>query len=361
MSAPSSIAPRRRIPLGLLGMLALVAAIEWTIAARRLDFTTVWADDWRSTAIAATRKAPGRDVLCFGDSLVKFGVLPRVIEARTGRKSYNLAINAGTVPASYFLLCRALGAGARPRAIVVDFFALMQPDVPRKSTRLYPDLATPGDCLDLARVAGDPDFRNAALLGQLLPSYKCRFEIRESLKAALDGRRASPWPSQAGIWAAWKANDGAQPMPNNPNRPPAHPVLVSDVSPIDWTCDVINATYVDRFLSLAESRKIPIFWLMPPVSPEVQSCRDLRRTDDAYDRFARSTLERHPNVTVLDARHAGYAGSAFIDPIHLNREGATALTSDLADRLINHLDPKGPASRWVALPGRPEGVTRLLR
>ena len=52
------------------------------ISARRLDFTTVWADDWRCAARAATRQAKGRDVLCLGDSLVKFGVLPKVIEAR---------------------------------------------------------------------------------------------------------------------------------------------------------------------------------------------------------------------------------------------------------------------------------------
>ena len=36
-----------------------------------------------------------------------------------------------------------------------------------------------------------------SMLGKLLPSYKCRFEIRASILAAFRGRRASPWPAQS--------------------------------------------------------------------------------------------------------------------------------------------------------------------
>jgi hypothetical protein len=353
--------PARRIPAGLLGMLALVAAVESTISARRLDFTTIWADDWRCATGAATRQAKGCDVLCFGDSLVKFGVLPKVIEAKTGLKSYNLAVNAGMVPATYFQLRRALNAGARPKTIVVDFFALMLPDESPKATRRYTDLASPIDCFELAMLAGAPKFLNTTLLGKLLPSYKCRFEIRKAIRAALEGRRASPWPAEAWIWASWKAQNGAQPMPSNPDRKPAHPIFVSSVSPADWTCDALDAIYVEKFLALARSHNIPVFWLMPPVSPEVQVWRNLRRTDEAYDRFARATLERHPEVVVLDARHSGYDNSVFIDSIHLNRQGAEVLTSDLALRLVNYLEERDRATHWVALPafgGRTEGVAR---
>jgi len=346
----------RRLPLGLLGMLVLVGAVELVLAGRRLDFTTVWADDWRTAAVSATRKASGRDILCFGDSLIKIGVLPKVIEAKTGLKAFNLATNAGTVPSTYFLLRRALEAGARPRAIVVDFFPLMQPDQPRNSTRFYPDLATTGECLELARVAGDADFFTTVLLGKLLPSFKCRYEIRASIKAALAGRRASPWPDQGWIWAAWKSEDGAQPMPSTLNRSPADPRFVGDVSPEGWSCDGINAVYLERFLELARSRSIPVYWLMPPVSPEVQAQRDRNHADEAYDRFARTTLDRHPEVVVLDARHSGYDGQVFIDAIHLDRQGATTLSNDLAGHLGSG------TSRWVALPAfasQTEGVARL--
>ena len=351
--------PTRRVPLGMLGMLALVAAVELTISARRLDFTTVWADDWRCTAEAASRRVKGRDVLCFGDSLVKFAVLPKQIEAKTGLRSYNLAVNAGTMPSAYFLLRRALESGAKPKAIVADFCSLMQPDDPRKSIRLYPDLATSRDCLDLAMTSGDPGFLTATLLGKVLPSYKCRFEVRESVKAALDGRRASPWPSQSAIWATWRAQDGAQPMPSNPAHPEPPPNLVGDLSPEGWECDPINATYFERFLDLAKSRGIPVFWVMLPLGPEVRFCRHLRGSDVAYDRFARAALQRHPDVVVLDARRSGYDASVYIDAIHLDKRGAKVVTNDLATLLADRLRRPSLASRWVELPafaGRAEEV-----
>src|SRR5690348_14836409 len=114
--------PRRpTVPLGLLGMLALIAAIEASVS--RLDdaLTTVWAAGWRASGRSATREARDCDLLCLGDSLVKFGVVPSVLDARLGTRSYNLAAHAAQAPLSYFLLQRALRAGARPRTILIDF------------------------------------------------------------------------------------------------------------------------------------------------------------------------------------------------------------------------------------------------
>ena len=361
MSGPMPLdRPARRIPSGFLGMLALVVAVEWTIADRHLDFTTVWADDWRRSAEAAARQVKGRDVLCFGDSLVKFAVLPRQVEARAGLRAYNLAVNAGTMPSAYFLLRSALGSGARPKAVVADFLSLMQPERPWKSLRLYSELADPGDCLGLAMTAGAPDFFTASMLAKLLPSCKCRFEIRESIRGALEGRRASPWPRESAIWATWKNQSGAQPMPSNPARPPSHPQLVADLSPARWACDPINAAYLDRFLELAGSRDIPVFWVILPLSPEIHASRAVSGSDEAYDRFARAALDRHPGVTVLDGRRSGYDGSAYIDALHLDRRGAKVLTNDVADLLDDRLKHKAPAPRWVDLPafGRSDEVAR---
>ena len=362
MSEPKSSAdrPANRPPSGLLGMLALVAVVELIIAGRHLDFTTIWAADWRRTAEAASRHVKGREVLCFGDSLVKFAVLPRRIEAKTGLRSYNLAVNAGTMPSAYFLLRRALESGAKPKAIVADFLSLMQPERPWKSIRLYPDLATPGDCLDLAMTARDPDFLTATLLGKLLPSCKCRFEIRESIRGALEGRRASPWPSHSVIWSTWKDQFGAQPMPSNPARPAPHPQLVSDLSPGRWACDPINATYLDRFLGLAGSRGIPVFWVILPLSPEIHASRAVAGSDEAYSRFARAALDRHPDVVVLDARRSGYDGSVYVDALHLDHRGAKALTDDVAALVVDRLKHEAPAPRWLDLPtfGRSEDVAR---
>ncbi len=350
MTGPNPDRPARRFPRGLLGMIALVALAEATIAARHLDFTTVWADDWRLAARAAREKTRGRDVLCFGDSLVKYGVMPRVIEARTGLKSYNLAVNAGTMPSAYFLLRRTLASGARPRAIVADFFALMLPDQPALSVRTYPDLATARDCLDLAWTARDPHLFTATILGKALPSYKCRHEIRASIRAALEGRRASPWPRQSVLWATWKDQNGAQPMPSLPAKPPVDPAMVASLAPGDWSCDDLNATYFEKFLALAADHGLPVYWLMPPLGPEVHARRALAGSDEAYTRQARAAQTRYPNLVVLDARGSGYDGSVHIDAIHLNHRGAKVLTGDLAAILADRIKGRASGPRWVALP-----------
>jgi hypothetical protein len=349
MSGPNPDRPSSRIPRGLLGMLALMAVVEASVAARAIDFTTVWADDWRLTARAAVEKAPGRDVLCFGDSLVKYGVLPRVIEARAGLRSYNLAINAGTMPSAYFLLRRSLGSGARPRAIVADFFALMLADQPALSVRTYPDLATAGDCLDLAWTARDPGLLAATILGKVLPSYKCRHEIRASVRAALEGRRASPWPRESAIWATWKAQDGAQPMPSPPAKPPVDPSMVASLSPGRWSCDPLNAAYFEKFLALAAEHDLPVYWLMPPLDPVVHAHRALHGSDRAYDRHARGAQARFANLVVLDARGSGYDSSVHIDAIHLDHRGAKVLSGDVASVLAGRVK-RGPGPRWVVLP-----------
>jgi len=345
-----------RWPTGPLGMLVLVAVIELILAGRHLDFTTVTATDWRRTGEAASTKALGRDVLCFGDSLVKFGVLPRVIEAKTGLKAFNLAINAGPMPAEYFLLRRALDAGAKPKAIVADFFALMLPDQPRVAIRAYPELASLRDCLDLAQTTRDADLMTAILLGKFLPSVRSRFEIRASVAAAFDGRRASPWPASRQVWTAWKEQLGAQPMPAAPGRPDENRALVGSLTPDHWTLDPINAAYFERFVALAESRQIPVFWIMPPLGPEVQAGRAARGTDAAYGKFARQAQTRFPDLIVLDARNSGYDGSTHIDPIHLNVGGATVLSGDIALAVAGHLNRRTSA-RWSNLPLYPGRTT----
>src|SRR5947199_7563 len=89
------------------------------------------------------------------------------------------ATTGGRRPASFFLLRRALDAGARPRAIVADFAALMLKDDDNPPKPLnYPELATLRDCLDLAWASRDASFFGSLALGKLLPSYRWRFEIR---------------------------------------------------------------------------------------------------------------------------------------------------------------------------------------
>ena len=110
----------RAFPLGVLGALALVLATERVVARYNLEFSEVTALNWSFANRASKSLATKADVLCFGTSLVKFGVLPRSIESATGRSAYNLAACNAHMPTSYFLLKRALDAGARPSAVLVD-------------------------------------------------------------------------------------------------------------------------------------------------------------------------------------------------------------------------------------------------
>src|SRR5437016_3106661 len=112
---------RTHWPRGLLGALVLVAAVECALERSWLDLDDPVSLSWRLSARAAEREAPGCALLCMGDSLVKLSMIPQVLEAQTGLRAYNLAVARGPAPAAYFLLKRALRAGASPQAIVVDF------------------------------------------------------------------------------------------------------------------------------------------------------------------------------------------------------------------------------------------------
>jgi hypothetical protein len=340
-----------RPPSGLLGMLVLIVAVEAIITGRRADLVSALLEDWRVAALAAETKSKGRDVLCFGDSLVKYGVLPKVIEARSGLRAYNLATSGGTAPSAYFLLRRALDSGARPKAVVVDFNALMLPRDDPPNLLNYPELGSVRDCLDLGFTSGDPGFAGALALSKLLPSYCWRFEIRRSVLASLDGRSVSQRESLRFFRDFWANEAGAHPSPSGRKRHPQEDTMIDGVSPATWAFEPTDRAYIDRFLALAEARGIAVYWLMPPMAPEVHVRRGHRGTDALYDRFARSIAAKYPNAVIVDARNSGYDDSVHIDHLHLDRRGASVLSDDLAAVLVDRPVARAPGElAWVALP-----------
>ena len=353
MTGPTTrpvLLPWLRLPVGLLGMLALVAAIEAAVGAHRADLAPPWAEDWRFAAWAADRQAPGADVLCFGDSLVKYGVLPRAIEARTGLKAYNLATSGGTMPSAYFLLKRALAAGAQPRAVVVDFAALMLRDGDPLTLRNYPELATLADCAELARTDGDADFLAAAAVAKVVPSYAWRFELRGAIRAGFAGQSASHRAEGTAYRQRWETHRGAQPTPPGRVWHPSEDYLIDGVSPESWAIEPRNDAYLDRFVALAAEHQIPVYWLIPPLCPAAHARRAVRGADAAYDRLVRAKLAKFANLVVLDARPAGYDDSVHIDHIHLDRVGARVLSGDIGAALAARLGSTGAPGEWVVLP-----------
>ena len=340
---------RRRLPAGLLGMLALIAAAESFVARRDLDWMRFEGWDWRLTPRAAAERAPRCEYLCFGDSLVKFGVLPRVVEAKLGAPAHNLAICSGTAATSYFLLRRALERGARPKAVVVDFMQKILADPPQSKTVAFPwaEFLSTRDALDLASTARDAEFFAAVMTARALPSARARFEIRGNVLAALRGESPSLRPFTPLFFRNWGFNRGAQAIPPNPQFRDAFPDPDAPVPPDPWACEPVNAAYCHRFFDLAAAHGIPVYWLLTPISPgERARCARLGDSEP-YLRFVRRMQAACPNVVVLDGRRSAYGPDVFVDRAHLDRRGASSLSADLASILAH---PPSPGIRVVDLP-----------
>lgn len=337
----------RRLPVGLLGALTLVVLFELTVASRDRHATDA-AICWRETARDAVRAAPGRDLLLFGDSLVKFGVLPRVLEATDAPRGYNLALHAGPIPASYFLLRRAFEAGARPRAVVLDAMPHQLATDPNDPTlaRGWAELASLRDLVDLSWSLRDLDFFSRGLIGRILPSARARFELRANFLARLEGRDWSLSRWFRILRRNWDANWGAQ-----PHVPRTAPVVVDPnhggLFPDRWRPTPLNIAYLRRFCRLAADHGATVYWLIPPLHPEVQARRALLRLDDAYGEFVRNEIRNLPNVVVLDGRRGAYDESVFRDAVHLDRRGALVLSRSLAVALAS--SGENP-ERWRELP-----------
>ena len=87
----ASIRRPTAIPWGVVGMITLIVVIEWFLGRNWLDFTDPVSLSWRYSAEAVATESPGSELLCLGDSLIKHGLLPGVIEEETGRRTVNLS------------------------------------------------------------------------------------------------------------------------------------------------------------------------------------------------------------------------------------------------------------------------------
>ncbi len=346
-----------RSPWGFLGMLALLVLVEWTLGRHDLDFTAPWHWDWRVSGKLAAKKQAGADVLLFGDSLLKFGVMPKVLQDRSKLTAYNFALHTGQTSSSYFMLKRVLDAGYRPKQVILDVTPHMFAHRPEENARLWPELLSPIECFDLARTMRSSNFFAGTALAHLVPSIKERHDIRASLMAGLNGRPSTSRRYEIPAYRRnWKLNDGAQLMPDGPS-PPIDPVHWARSLYSSWKPHPVNVAYLDRFLTLAESAKIPVVWLLTPVQPALQDQTEASGFDADYTRFVEGVVRRFPRVTVADARGSGFEAAEFNDGVHLKRPGALRLSASLGD-LLRHVEDR---PRWVKLDaGRPRSVESAI-
>ena len=344
-------------PLGLLGMLALVACVERGVSRNAPRFVTIDATSWARARSVAGRSADAR-VVALGDSLVKHGIVPAVVERRIGRPACNLAVTGGHAPGHYFQLRRLLGTGARPDAVLVDGDTLGED--PLGLVRVWPELLGVAECGELALAARDALALAAMTLGRLLPTYRARAEARAGVLDALGGRPPAVAAMLPMFERNWRKNREALLLPPRDDAAGPDPRLAAlrriDGRSAAWSCHPVNAVFVERLLDLAASREVPVFWLLPPLHPEVQARDDRTGSGEGYHRFLRSLTARHPNLSVIDGRHAGYPAGALADFVHLARPGALAFSDAVAAVVGERLSVRPTDSAWIALPPWREGA-----
>ena len=339
----------RSFPWGLFGMIGLVALVESVVAAHDVTLTTIWAADWRQAGRAARSEAVDAELLCFGDSLGKIGMLPQILERETGLRSHNLAVSVGQITASAVLLDRVLDAGGTPKAIVVEMVPHLLAEGPGYNRRHWPELATPVEALQVAASARSPDFLADTILSIALRSARARFEIRQALLAALRGEPYGSFPAIAYHWRTWRVNRGAQPSPPQDGFRGDAERWPIELYPRSWRVAPANVAALRRMLTRAEARGIAVFWAIPPLSPEVQQKRQMLGLDDRYSAFVAEIQHEFEGLTVLDFRRSDYPAEVHSDPIHLDRRGAEALSVDLGRAIHERLGGPGPGST-VAMP-----------
>ncbi len=320
--------------------MAIVVVVEGYVVRRRDEISSLFSVEWRQNARAIRKNAQSSAVLCFGTSLSRMGVAPRVIEERLGMPAYNFAASGAQPFACYVALRDALASGARPRAIVVDYAwtTLGQPDT-FNETGLVASRPL-GELVEWGRAAGDASLLGRMLLAWALPSFHGRPEVRANVGAALRGAEPDRNPARFLYARHGETNRGAYIQGSigyDGAVDPSNPVMF----PKDWSCTAASRRYIEEFLTLAGSRGIPVFWALPPMAPGVERLWASSGTRARYMAMAESIAARHPGITLVDATGARYPVAAFNDPVHLNRDGAVVFSADLAEIMRSQLAREG--------------------
>ena len=126
---------------------------------------------WRDAHRAAAGAEGRSDVLCLGDSRIKLGLLPRLLEDRLGVSAYNLGILGGQAPASYFLLRQGARTRDPPRAILVDFSESLLSFSPSRNAACLADWLGRRESLEVAWHCSDPALAVSTALHWLLPGW----------------------------------------------------------------------------------------------------------------------------------------------------------------------------------------------
>lgn len=339
--------PRSAVPQALVGAVVLIAMIELWLGRLELHLRHFEAANHRFPR-TVFREAAGAQLLCFGDSLVKQGIVPRILEEKLGTTAYNLAVGGGTPAANYFVLRQALEAGVRPKWILVDFEPVMISIGANHSERRLAEMASIRDCLDIGWHYRSPDYFGALAMAWVLPSVRYRTEIRGLVATSLSGETDADKERVSTAWKLWGRERGVHLNPSLQTDPRQSPLWNNRYARhMPRKCDWRSEHYITRFFSLAEAHNIPVYWLLPPVHPEIRSSWDAGGGTEFYTRFAERMQNRFTGVTIVDARRSGCPAERFYDSCHLDGSGASAFTEQVAEVLNRYPPRPGAAGGWV--------------
>src|SRR5262249_38125673 len=156
---------------------------------------------------------------------------------------------------------------------------------------------------DLAWTGRDSRLFAAMLLERAIPSYRCRLEIRANVAQALRGEVPTTRWANLIHQRNWTANRGGQ-----VSTPPANAAAIAQ-GPFSveticrhpaWYIHRLNAEYIKRFLELADSRAIPVYWLLAPIHPEVQARFERLGVDARHVRYLHKLQDAFPRMVVVD-------------------------------------------------------------
>jgi hypothetical protein len=345
-------------------MLALVLAFEWVVRRYEAGACHPLVElSWCFAGKAASRKAEGASVLAFGDSLVKYGISPPVLQAGTGEPAYNLGAFGGPPALSYFMLRRVIESGGRPKKLILVFMPANLAACAQGYIEDWQAMASPRECLDLALTTRDPAFFGSLIAGKLCPSVRKRHELRDWVQHSLRGVPHISKQLQAGPsdQLVWRENRGYHLRPTMPWHVPVPNLADWYLFRASWRCDPPEVAYLFRFLELAAEHRMTVYCLLPPIIPGAQEARDRTGVDAQFTAQVRYIQKVHPEIVVVDARHANYPAKVFTDNVHLNADGATRLSQDLADCLLLTRADGPTRTHWANLPVSPENLAGRTR
>ena len=310
------------------------------------------------------KKATRFEILCFGDSMLKFGIAPRVLEAKLGRKVYNLALLDGKPVLTYLLFRRAIEAGARPSALIVNFApeGLNQPPWHLLTNPHWNALlASPREAWELARTYHDREFFGHLVVARVLPSFRCRGQIRADVLAAFQGqsgpnpetqpaaaaelagqRRRHPPGQAARLPGRRPAPVGRRPVQRRLRGPAGERPLRAPAAPAGGRAQHRRLLAADR-----------------PTRPVVIAARDGNGVHAKYDRFVRGLQMQFPNLSVIDARHAGYHELGFRRSGPPRSRWGRRAQQRRGQGAGERSEPSEPVARWVELPAYRDQVATV--